>query len=637
MKTMFLLVLLLGLSLPFRAEDVELDTYRAELSRALYQDNADSLATAYCHLAEYYAYRDNDSARHFCLEGLKYANRKYPEPYLFLLNDLAVAYFVQGDMPEALRAYRKAYDESLRLGYSKDGYDSSVLSSIGVTYRRLNNPDSALYYYEKALSLLGEEDACSEEVYLLTNIAVLYANTSRVDEAEQYARRAMKAASTCEDMDMMYYAHTTAGAILTKSAKYDEAARVIYPALARARKQDKPRFELKAITYLLSLYHRLENNDSIQYYMKEAEKVIHRLPSTSAEVQGHRETLSEILSDMGRYRESLDLLQSLLAEANVNSQMPVDKLYLRMARDHHALGHSRQASECYERAYALADSLHASKVETRLSEFTVKYETKEKELEIARLNEAALRQEAYSMRWTVVAVIAIAALLVGLLWYLFRRRRIRKEEELKLSQSYIEGLERERARLAKDLHDGVCNDLLGIGMRMQYIASDDDIRQLLKLTEQVREDVRYISHELMPPNLKNATLAEIAEAYVERLALPAGMQFSFGKEEHGAAWADIPEQTAYETYRILQEALSNIMKYAQATEVRVKLDLFPDRLLLRISNNGKKYDTANGHLNGTGIATMHERAKAIAATLTMESGDGRQAFCLEARFHDGKP
>ena len=63
-----------------------------------------------------------------------------------------------------------------------------------------------------------------------------------------------------------------------------------------------------------------------------------------------------------------------------------------------------------------------------------------------------------------MAVTAVGVVVLLVIWYELRRRRQKKEEELKLAQRYIEGLERERRRLAKDLHDGVCNDLLGIGM-----------------------------------------------------------------------------------------------------------------------------------------------------------------------------
>lgn len=126
---------------------------------------------------------------------------------------------------------------------------------------------------------------------------------------------------------------------------------------------------------------------------------------------------------------------------------------------------------------------------------------------------------------------ASSAFLLLAAYYVFRRKRIRKEEELKLAQSYIDGLERERTRLAKDLHDGVCNDLLGIGMNMQYMQpTDESKREILALLEQVRSDVRCISHELMPPKFQVTTLAETVEAYVKGLAFPASVQLAFSKE-----------------------------------------------------------------------------------------------------------
>ena len=622
----FLLVLLLTPAAPCAADD-DLQACHAELRRALRSGNTDSLAYAYCHLGEYYAYRDADSARHYCLQGLEHADHGRPEPYLILLNNLAETYVIAGDLPTCIRLFRQADVEARRLRYDEEGFRPSVLTSMGVAYRRMEMPDSALWCYDAALSLLGGEDTRDEEAHLLTSIAVLYANTSRLDEAEQYARRAMQAADRCDDMDMVMYAYTTAGTIFALNGKNGEATRAIHPALAKARAQGKPRFELKAITYLLSMFYRMGNTDSIDHYMKEAEKVVPRMPSMSAEVQGYRETLSEILTKMGRYRESLALQRQQLAGADVNAQTPIDRLYMQMARNYHGLGDARRAMECCERAYALADSLHASDVETRLSEFSVKYETKEKELEIARLNERQLQQQARTMKWAIAAIVLLAVLLFAVLAYLFRRRRLKKEEELKVARSYIEGLERERGRLAKDLHDGVCNDLLGIGMQLQCLPQTDESRRLLALMEQVRGDVRNISHELMPPKFRHATLDETVEAYIERFALPEGMEITFTKKHDGREWAEVPSQVAYEVYRVLQELLSNIVKHSGATQVSVHLALTPSSLALQIQDNGKPYKQASE--GGIGLSTIEERAKAVGGRFSTSMHDDRQSRLFE--------
>ena len=155
-----------------------------------------------------------------------------------------------------------------------------------------------------------------------------------------------------------------------------------------------------------------------------------------------------------------------------------------------------------------------------------------------RIDKASLKQVASSLTLTTllsivpalaVIMAAFSAFLLLAAYYVFRRKRIRKEEELKLAQSYIDGLERERTRLAKDLHDGVCNDLLGIGMNMQYMQpTDESKREILALLEQVRSDVRCISHELMPPKFQVTTLAETVEAYVEVSVRPFGQSMRQG-------------------------------------------------------------------------------------------------------------
>lgn len=628
MKTLFFFFSLCLLSSSLTAQDAELQMYKDELARAVRLKNNDSLAAAYCHLGEYYAYRQADSARYYCEEGLKYANPASKEPYITLLNNLAETYASVGEMDEAIKRQKKTYQEAVRLKSNME-IRATLLTSIGVAYRRKEMPDSALAYYNRALGLLENSTAYDELAHLLTSIAVLYTNTARLEEGEAYARRGLEVAQKCEDIDMLLYAGSTAGAILSLREKYEEAAQVIHPVLTKAREQHKPKFVLKSIVYLLHMFHRMNNNDSVSYYMRQAEPVVKQLPPMSSEVLGYQETLYDILTKMERYRESLDIQRRLLEAKEVNAQIPLNKLYQAMAWNYEGLKDYRTAVEYYDKAYRTADSLHQEQINTELSELSVKYETQEKELEIARLTREQLEQKAKTMQWGIVAAIAISAFLLFSIYYMFRRKRIRKEEELKLAQSYIEGLERERTRLAKDLHDGVCNDLLGIGIQMQCMQPTDESKEeLLTLLEQVRSDVRCISHELMPPKFQLATLDETVEDYVQRLSLPSSMQLSFSKENEGAEWNRIPENVAYEVYRILQELLSNILKYSEATEVSVTLSLSRQQLLLLVTNNGKSFTDAEIQGRGIGLTTIRERAKAVEGIFAVSAQTGKQSFEL---------
>ena len=295
MKTLFVLLGMFVIYPCLYAQDAELQACREELARGMSQKNRDSIAAAYCHLGEYYAYRQADSTRYYCEQGLKYAATDKAEPYLYLLNNLADAYFSSGQLDESLKRFRFVLEEAGRLHWDEVEI-ASVLSSVGVIYRRKEMPDSALVCYNRALALLDNREAYDERTQLLTSIAILYTNTARLKEGEYYIRKALEASKKSDDMDMVMYAAATAGSIFTLRENYAEAAQLLYPVLAKAREQQKPRFVLKIIAYLLSAYYRLDNRDSINHYMAEGDKVAAGLPATNAEVQGYHESLCDILT-----------------------------------------------------------------------------------------------------------------------------------------------------------------------------------------------------------------------------------------------------------------------------------------------------------------------------------------------------
>lgn len=628
MKILILFFCLSGLSSSLYAQD-ELTNLKTAVERAEKLGVDDSIAQAYSRLGEYYAYRSSDTARYWFEKSMKAIKTKQPPLYTGLLVSLAETYFSKGDMDEAMERYRFSRDESIRL---KDTVSlANSISSIGIIYRRKEMPDSALICYNQALQLLDSRDGdWDEKANLLGNISILYANASRLDEGLIYGKRAVEAAAKSGDMDVIIYANYSCGSILFLQGKYDEGIAMIRAVLEEGRRQRMPKYALKGIVTMLRMFYKINQRDSVNYYMREAEEVLLELPANSVEVLGYREMQSLLLSQMGRYRESLEIQKSLLNYQGENVSSPVDKLYLEMARNYQDLKEYSQAAKHYERAYALADSLRTGQVQKELSELTVKYETKEKELEIVRLNEMRLEEEARTMRWAVLALVFAFAFILFSLYYMFRRKRMQKEQEYRLAQRYIEGLEKERTRLAKELHDGVCNDLLGIGMQMQCMPSTPEAQQeLLGLLEQVREDVRCISHELMPPKFQYVTLVEAIEAYVAHLAIPSAMHITMYNTNTDAEWKKVPEQIAYEIYRVVQELLSNSVKHSGATDVRLELSMEHAQLVLQLTDNGKGYTDIPASSRGIGLDTIRERAKSINATLTMgvkESGE--QEFVL---------
>lgn len=627
MKTLTLILCFFGLLSSLRAQD-ELATLKAAAVRAEQDAEADSIAQAYCNLGEYYAYRSSDTARYWFEKSLETLETKRPPLYTSLLINLAETYYSAGDMNEAMNRYMMARDESICLKDTVSLVNS--ISSMGVLYRRKDMPDSTLACYSRALQLLENREDWDLKANLLANMCIFYSSSYRLEEAESYGRRAVEAAAKSGDMDMILYANYSCGSILFLQKKYDEGTAMIRTVLNEGKKRGMPKYTLKGIVTLLQMFYQMGQRDSVNHYMREAEKVLPLMSESSVEVLGYREMQSVLLAQMGRYKESLEIQKKLLQYQGENASTPINKLYLEMARNYQDMKDYTRAAEHYERAFSLSDSLYAEQTNKELSDLTAQYETKEKELEIIRLNQVHLEQEARTMRWTIAALVFAFALVIVVLYYISRRRRMEREQEFLLAQRYIEGLEKERTRLAKELHDGVCNDLLGIGMQVQCMQPTDEFKkELLGLLEQVRGDVRYISHELMPPKFQHVTLAEAVEACVHQLILPSTVQLSFSQENKDMEWRQVPEQVAYEVYRIVQEVLANVVKHSGATEIKVRLVLEARNLILQIADNGKEYSNTGMAGNGIGLTTIQERVKAIDGTIAAEHEEGNHIFKLE--------
>lgn len=144
---------------------------------------------------------------------------------------------------------------------------------------------------------------------------------------------------------------------------------------------------------------------------------------------------------------------------------------------------------------------------------------------------------------------------------------LQQENELNAARRYIEGLEEECKYFAKELHDGIANDLLGLQMKIENTTDSDNIQELGTLIKEVRNNVRNISHELMPPEFEHLSLDEILYQYADKLSENTGIQVTYTS----GSCNPIPNETAYELYRIVQEITMNIVKHANAHCISVSL------------------------------------------------------------------
>ena len=193
------------------------------------------------------------------------------------------------------------------------------------------------------------------------------------------------------------------------------------------------------------------------------------------------------------------------------------------------------------------------------------------------------------------------------------------EAQQRKVQYYLEGLEVERNRLAKELHDNVSNELLAIKMKIADGTSSRE--EVLDTLQALQTEVRGISHDLMPPVFKYASLSEILQDYVYQRNQSGQTELTLVLEpEEG--FDHLSQKVALEIYRIVQEATGNALKHAQATHIKIILVREGNRIKLTIADNGKGFEQQTGK-SGIGLVIIKERVENLKGVLTLGSVPGK--------------
>ncbi len=202
-----------------------------------------------------------------------------------------------------------------------------------------------------------------------------------------------------------------------------------------------------------------------------------------------------------------------------------------------------------------------------------------------------------------------------------------QQERFGRMRSVIDGEEMERQRLSRELHDGIGQLLIAIKLRLESLLYQDgneiknSIQELKKYFDQIIDEVRRISNNLMP---------SVLEAFGPAIAfrnLFADTEELSGIKIHFEAKGDfdnLDKKIQTYIYRLTQEALSNIVKHAEAKEVWVNLNRKAGSLSLTIRDDGKGFSPEiAGKEGGNGIHNMRERVSLLNGRIEISSASGK--------------
>lgn len=224
-----------------------------------------------------------------------------------------------------------------------------------------------------------------------------------------------------------------------------------------------------------------------------------------------------------------------------------------------------------------------------------------------------------------------------------------QERLRRLSASIITGQEKERAYLARELHDELGQVLTALRMEAVWIrhrVKDSDpaasarALTMCELIDTTIEEVRGLAIRLRPGVLDHLGLVEAVEWYTADFEKRCGITCVF---EHNTV-PKIPGNIATAAYRITQEALTNVARHASAARANVTMSFGHGKLTLTIKDNGKGFNPdAPGEADGLGMANMRERANLVGGDFDVRSrpgGETRVSFTVpvtESDHHDQGP
>lgn len=203
-------------------------------------------------------------------------------------------------------------------------------------------------------------------------------------------------------------------------------------------------------------------------------------------------------------------------------------------------------------------------------------------------------------------------------------QRLADEKTELANQAHQAAVMEERQRLARDLHDSVSQQLFALGMissaalrtvSKDPVKTESLLEQVANISAKAQGEMRALLLHLRPIDLKGDTLIEGLNKLVNELKEKTKLDIECQLENIDSLSKAIEEHV----FRIVQEALSNILRHSEATKVRINLELINEHLHLYISDNGKGFKVERSLMTSYGLQTMRERCEELGGVFQIRS------------------
>lgn len=527
--------------------------------------------------------------------------------------------------------------------YMAESYNLS-----GAINRKSFMLDKSISSYKQALNITESQHNYPLSAIILSNISVLYNELEEFEKAIQFSRRIFSypVDTTSIDSRIVHISQLCNHAILLINHNRVQNAFDSLQVASQEIQENMPDgLKLYVYTNYARAFRELgETRQAIQYYQK-AMKYKDR---TSNEY--NKANLDYLYGYMLLHdTDSLTKAHQYLTKAvNFYRENPnrllVESLFA-LSEAEMRLNHPAKVYALALEAHEAEKNLQTRSFHNRLSGFEAELKTKEKDLQIVHLkNIQAEQKNAYQTKiYTAVGVLTATVLLIIILVISMRKRRIAfrfkqmelekqiKEKEMqsqllvsemnkKMTDQYLNGLEDSNNRISRELHDGICNELLSMQMSVNQTSTEALTGQI----QSIRESLRTLSHQLSTPVFDHISLHQILSIYMDRLKHQENLKIHAYIEED-ISKLKISSDKVLNIYRIIQECISNILKHAHAQNAYVTVSIVQENIDIIIEDDGKGFPgngTYSSH-EGLGLRSVKERTSKLQGHYEIESTEGK--------------
>ncbi|MDG1276456.1 MAG: sensor histidine kinase [Algoriphagus sp.] len=592
------------------------------------------------------------------------------------------------DPPKALEYGHESIQISKKNGYQ--ALQAYASNNVGVVFWAKSDYDSAAYYLDQTRELYTSLDNERGVAVTSVNLGLILQNKGDYDASLEYQLEALRIVTKIDDQGLKGSVLTNIGNVHFLNEKFDKAKAYYFDALRLKQSLPDDDFRQNIQKTLLNIgnvYGRLDAQDSAIYYYQEALPYAIKANDSKSQALiytdlGHAYSKKKeynLAGDFfkkalavyseGKYENDYDqsiLLWSMgeneLRRNNISAAVTLAEQSLALSKKIENLNRLRDSygllAEVYEANNQFGSALQAHKfhkiyedsllnidTNSKIAELETKYETEKKDQQILLLDQENSLQKANNDRNTLLIVgLLLVLLLLILIFYLWRKQsrinqqKVLSEQKTRLREAQIQAVisseEKERKRFASDLHDSMGQLVSALTMNIQGLkntGNDPLVRHEIVdnstvLLNDIQREIRNIAFNLMPQVLTKEGLIPALEELCGRISksnqVKASIQ-AFGIDTR------LNEVFEISLYRILQEWVSNLLKYSGATELLIQFVSHENEIVITVEDNGTGFDLKTFETSsGNGWRNINTRLNLIKGTLDIDTQPGRRNSTL---------